>query len=450
MLRWGMPFDLTAAHASLEVVSLFSFLLAAGRCLFLLIAETTMGPRLVGPMPKIFWDILQAVVYVAVLFLTLRAAGVEPGSLLTTSALLTAVVGLSLQDTLGNLFAGLSIQAQRPFDLGDWVQFDDNPEHTGRVLEINWRATKVITIDDIEIIIPNALLARAPIRNYTKPTPITRRLVEILCPYDVSPQRIRRILTHAVIDTPGVLGDMPPQLTTLRFEGSGILYALAYYTDDFQNRNRTDSWVRERIWYALRRHHVPIPFPTRTLLFEPATSQKAPDHDRERREAALRNVDFLAGLSPEDLTELASSTLRWTYGPGETIVRQGEKGGELFLIERGHLGVHVGRDGGSVAEVARLGAGHFFGEISLMTGESRAATVIAETECDLLVVNQTSFEKILHQSPALAEQITAVLVSRQDQIHENLVSRTARASRVAPDERSKILLQKIRRFFSLT
>ena len=141
----------------------------------LLVLDTILSRRLDRPLPKIIRDILQGLVYFVLALAILRQLGVEPGQLLTTSALLTAVVGLSLQDTAGNLIAGLSVQLQRPFDVGDWIQFDDNPKNIGRVIEINWRATTLLTLDENEIIVPNGLLAKAPLRNYTKPTNVARR-----------------------------------------------------------------------------------------------------------------------------------------------------------------------------------------------------------------------------------------------------------------------------------
>jgi small-conductance mechanosensitive channel len=125
----------------LGIVALFLLLSSLARAAFMLIVDVLIGIRLARPLPKIIHDILQALAFVVVVMITLHAAGVEPGSLLTTSALLTAVVGLSLQETLGNLVSGLSIQVQRPFEVGDWIQMDPDPRNIGRVLEINWRAT---------------------------------------------------------------------------------------------------------------------------------------------------------------------------------------------------------------------------------------------------------------------------------------------------------------------
>ncbi len=153
----------------------FLLLASIGRSGFIVLADVLWSQRRARPLPKILRDVMQGLVFALVGLLVLRAAGVEPGSLLTTSALLTAVLGLSLQDTLGNLFAGLAIQAQQPFEVGDWIQFDEHPEHIGRVLEINWRATRILTLTQVEITIPNALAAKAPLVNYSRPNHVVRQ-----------------------------------------------------------------------------------------------------------------------------------------------------------------------------------------------------------------------------------------------------------------------------------
>ena len=129
------------------------FLLASiGRSLVLLLVDVLLERRTARPAPKIFRDLSTGVTYLLVALVALRAVGVEPVSILTTSALLTAVVGLSLQDTLGNLVSGLALQMQRPFDVGDWIEMDSG--HAGRVTEVTWRATSITTVDRVEITCP--------------------------------------------------------------------------------------------------------------------------------------------------------------------------------------------------------------------------------------------------------------------------------------------------------
>src|SRR5262249_47572296 len=153
--------DSSTARRFFGAISVLCLLVSISRSAVLFVIEVAIGRGLVRPLPKISRDIVQGLAYAGIGLATLHAAGVRPGSLLTTSALLTAVIGLSLQETLGNLFAGLAIQMQRPFDVDDWIQFDTDPKHIGRVIEINWRATKVLTLDEVEVIVPNATLAKS-------------------------------------------------------------------------------------------------------------------------------------------------------------------------------------------------------------------------------------------------------------------------------------------------
>jgi small-conductance mechanosensitive channel len=436
---------------SAATVSLFLVLTALGRCVFLLVVDWFVDDKLGRPLPRILHDITQGLVYTGVVLITLRAAGVEPGSLFTTSALITAVVGLSLQDTLGNLFAGLSIQAQRPFEVGDWINIESDNRFGGRVVEINWRATKVITADQIEVIIPNSTLAKTPIKNFTKPTAMARRTIDVVGPNDVPPRRMEAALLRALWSIPGVLEEPAPYVLIPKFAENGIAYQLCYFVDDYDRCYRVDTVVRQRIWQVLRRERIAMPFPTQTLQLGETPAEAAEREERSRqgrRLESLRGVDFLAGVPPPLLERLAARSQSCVFEIGETVIRQGDAGHELFIIQTGQVSVMVGRTGGSTAEVARLRPGQFFGEMSLMTGERRRATVQAAEDCEMVKVDKQAFQEVLAAAPNLVEQITRVLVERQIELDENISARTAR-SRAETEARSHALLDKIRKFFAL-
>jgi len=365
------------AHRFVRPLALLLVLASVARSGVLLVLDVVLGRCLSRPLPRIIRDIVQGLALVAVLIAALDAAGVTPGSLLTTSALLTAVIGLSLQETLGNVFAGLAIQLQAPFDVGDWIQFDADPKHIGRVIEINWRATKVITLDDVQIVVPNAMLAKAPISNYTKPQAVARRSVYVAATYSVSPLVVQRIIVDAIHDAFGVVKEPAPSVVTHVFGEYGIEYWVRYYTDQFDKRDRVDGAVRDRIWYALRRAEVEIPYPHRTLEVHEVTEESnARETERRRleRERALRCVDIFRVLSSDEMHRLAELAQRRLYAPGEVIVRQGDESNELYVIEEGEVEVRVHRPGASMTvHLARLGAGKFFGEMALVTGDRRQA-----------------------------------------------------------------------------
>ncbi|MBI4950996.1 MAG: mechanosensitive ion channel family protein [Myxococcales bacterium] len=435
----------------LAPLAMFFVLASIGRSGVLLGLDVLLGRKLGRPLPRIIRDIVQVVVFAGIGIVSLRQAGADPGSLLTTSAVLTAVLGLSLQETLGNVFAGLAVQMQRPFEVGDWIQFDSESKNIGRVVEINWRATKVVTLDELEIIVPNSALAKAPIRNYSKPTDATRRSVFLQVAYGTPPGRVREVLLGAVRESPGVLAAPTPTVVTNNFGESGVEYWVRYFITEFHRRDLIDSGVRDRIWYALRREGLSIPYPRRTLDMHQVTSESR-EVERQResaaREAALRGVDFLAVLPAEDHRWLSDQTELRLYGAGETIVRQGDESREFYIIETGEVVVSVQRAGQADLEVARLGAGKFFGEMAFMTGEKRNANVRAAGDCRILVVGHDAAQQLFLRSPELAERISGVLAERQAELERHAtVSPESRAREL--DEHKTQLLARIKKFFLL-
>ena len=428
----------------------FFLLASSGRSIVLLGVDVVFGRRTHRAPPRIFRDVTQAVVYVIVVMITLRAVGVEPGSLLTTSALLTAVVGLALQDTLGNMVSGLALQMQRPFQVGDWIQFDPDPRQIGQVTEVNWRATTVMTNELVELIVPNALLAKAPIRNYSRPSHVSRRTVTVQGPYESSPRRVHDAILVALAGTPGVLAEPPPFVLTRNFADSGIEYAVYFFTDDFASRDRIDGHVRDRVWYAMQRGNLEIPYPQRTVHMHAVSDEtrgKTLEREMERRDQVLKCVDFLDVLPPEAHRALAAAASVRLYAPGETIVALGETSGELYIIDRGEVVVELPREDKSAREIARLSSGKFFGEMGLMTGEQRKATVRAHSECELLVISHDAFHTTLAANQGVIEKISDLLLERQAEL--DMVAGLRDTMIEQKEDRSKRLISQIKSFFKL-
>ncbi|MBI5607878.1 MAG: mechanosensitive ion channel family protein [Deltaproteobacteria bacterium] len=370
---------------------------ALAQSLPMLVIDGLLAHRLRWQLPKIFRDIIQMLVYFGVGLVVLHSIGFEPSSLLATSALLTAVIGLSLQDTLGNLFAGLAIQAQTPFEVGDWVQLAESNEPLGRVVEINWRATKLLTTDRVEIVVPNANLARSPIRNFSKPTVLLRRQIRVMVPSDFAPAHVRNLLEAAVDGTPGVLSEPKPNVIVGDFDPDGLLYVLRYFTDDAEHVHPVDGRVRERIWHALRRAGVPFARDVREV-FQHNVRAEDVEHSRlsklAERRATLRQVEVFDVLPDPSIDVLAGLVHTRRFAAGEYVLRKGDAGGEMYVVEHGEVAVVVEQASGQATEVARLGKGQFFGEMSLMTGAPRTATVRAATDLALLVVDTAAFHEV--------------------------------------------------------
>ncbi len=433
----------------IRTASIFFLWAAAAHATALAFLDGLLARKLKLPIPRIFRDILQVALYFLVLFVTARTAGVELSSLLAGSALITAVIGLSLQDTLGNVFAGLSIQAQRPFEVGDFVQLADSSEPLGKVIEINWRATKLLTNDGIDVVVPNGVLAKTSIRNLSKPHPWVRRSIRVHAAYEFSPAHVRETLLKAIVEAPGVRTDMQPSVIIEEFDPDGACYRLRYFADMDEHIHTKDSVVRERIWYAFRRAGIDIPYAQRDVHLYPREvdgRETVRATHVARRLQDLRRVDIFDVLSDDMLQELAEKVNTRRYAAGERILKQGDEGDQLFVVEHGEVAVVLEPPQGAPVELARLGKGKFFGEMSLMTGARRTASVRATSECAVLVVGKSEFQATLFKAPELAEKISGILATRQAQL---ATTQTGAALSANVTSQTTVILGKIREFFGL-
>jgi CRP-like cAMP-binding protein len=253
----------------------------------------------------------------------------------------------------------------------------------------------------------------------------------------------------ALVGTPGVLADPPPFVQTRAFADSGVEYAVYFFTNDFGTREKIDGYVRDRVWYAMQRAGISIPFPIRTVHMHAVSEEsvkKSEEVEIQRRDRALRCVDFLDVLPDEAHKKLAASIAVRVFAPGEVVVRQGDESNELFVIDKGEVVVELSSKSRTFP-VAKLGAGKFFGEMSLMTGEPRRATVRAVTECELFVIDHDAFQEALASQPGLVERMSHLLALRQAELE---AAESQRSPTLVPDpDRSKRLISQIKNFFKI-
>jgi small-conductance mechanosensitive channel/CRP-like cAMP-binding protein len=425
-----------------SVLPVALLLLGYGRLLSVGIFDWLLTSRLQSSAPRIMRDIVDGLFTAFALLITLAALGVEPGSLLTTSAVLTAVLGLSLQDTLGNLFAGLSLQAQRPFDVGDWILVGRDGTPVGRVVEINWRATRLLTGDLQELTIPNSQLARSVILNHSH-SEVTHRSVRITLPYELPTQRVHELLLRAVEGIDGISKHRPVHVLTEQFADQGVQYSIRFSVPDYAQGGELEAEVRDRLWYTLQRAGFAFATAPRGASLALPAGLEA---DQATRAAAIRKIDFLQGLPDAAIDDLAAGSHSELYAPGEYVVRQGETGEELYLCLNGELQVLHQHDQSEPREVARLHAGGLFGEIAQLTGQARNASVRAVSPCELLVVHKQAFVRLLTGNPALAESISERLATRQAEL-DKLERATPEVKRATLANHKNQFLQRIREFF---
>lgn len=439
LLDWGVPAKLEM-NRGFQILENFFLFASLGRSALLVMIHGLWRPAFGKLPPRIVLDLLQGAVFISIALLALDSSGVKPTSLLATSAVLTAVLGLSLQETLGNLFAGLAIQGEQPFQVGDWIQFD-RAEPAGRVVEINWRATKIETADRVVITVPNGVLARAPISNFSGAVSYSRRRVVVNVPLN-SPSGVAEILVAAARAVPGVLEAPRPDAIIAEFAESAVRYNVRYFISDHGRAAEIASGVLANSIAGLRRQNIFIPYPVRrveiTRNSEVATSRE----DLSRRALALESVSFIASLPEALREELVQKSYFVRYAKDENIVRQNDQGDALFVITHGQVRVEVDT-GERVAHLAMLNSGDFFGEMSLLTGEPRAASIYAEQETELLVVGHNALRAAIDKDPSAVEGIGPAIAERQNKLSEQLMT----AGSTYPREPVHQLTARIRSFF---
>ena len=403
--------------------------------------------------PRIMRDLLLALSYIVVAIAVLPR-DVDITGIVATSAVLTAVIGLSFQDTLGNMMGGMALQMEGTIGVGDWIRIDGQE---GRVKEIRWRHTSIETRNWDTIVIPNSTLMKSQV------TILGRRAGQLLkhrqwvyfnVDFRYSPTEVIDAVETALRaePIPHIAGEPQPNCVMMDFKESYANYAVRYWLTDLALDDPTNSIVRTRVYFALRRAGIPLSIPAHSLFVteeDESRSERKREAEIDERMKALRNVELFHSLTDEESRALAARLRVAPFAPGEAMTRQGAEAHWLYVITRGDAEVRISVDGDLSERIATLHDGDFFGEMGMMTGEPRTATVIALTDVECYRVDKDSFHEILHRRPEIAEDISEVLARRRvelDAAREGL-NEEARLARMR--DHQKDLLRRIKGFFRL-
>ncbi len=405
------------------------------------------APRLRGhaPIAPIIKDLLRTLLLLGVFILGVKQAFPETdiGTLVTTSAILSIVVGLALQESLSNVFAGIMLTIDRPYKPGDWIELDGRE---GKVLDSNWRSTRIQTRDDDLIYVPNSTMAKGNIMNLSDPTTehLCRKRIGI--EYAAPPNKVRNVLVNMMVHVDGVLKTPSPDVFLIDYGDSAIVYELRYWIDDYDRRSRIDSEVMRAVWYHLKREGISMPSPIRDVFLHRHKAEKRP----EEVIALLKRVDLLQPLKEEELVMLAEDISHHLFAKGEALCKQGDPGSTFYIIKSGLISVRVKGADGVEAEVAKLQPGSYFGEMSLLTGDVRTSTCTALEDSELLCLDRDTFGMLLSENPPVAQAMSDILAARSRATQDRLTQERETIVRTrTPEEEtgSRRILEKIRGIF---
>ena len=421
-------------HVSDDELRQFERLAFAAGLINLLVVSL-INPLRADGVPDRFPTIVQDFLIIGMIVL---AATLISDRLVATSAVSAVVVGFALQDTLGNAFAGLALQSEKPFHVGHWIKVG---EFEGRVAEITWRATKLRTKAGNFVVLPNNIVSKEAITNYSEPAAPTRIQVEVGASYTAQPNHVKAVIAEALANCPRVLVAPASDVLLISFDNSAITYRARFWIEDYDRDEAARDQVRTAIYYAFQRHGIEIPWP---IQVEYSREWVEPDESarKRERERLLAHIDLFAALDDEHRHEIAGATTMRVYGDGEAIVRQGAPGQSMFAICSGRAAVTLEPDR---HQVATIESGGYFGEMSLLTGEPRTATVTAVGDTTVLEIDAEVFRKLGAEHPHEIEKIAMAAAVRRGELEQVRAAGQGAAVADAPAS----LVSRMRKFLRL-
>ena len=408
--------------------------------------------RLAWKVPKILREVLRWTVVAAGAIVAASAIwNIELRNITIFTTAVSVAATIALGPTLGSLISGITLTMERPFEIGDWIEVEGKQ---GRVDQITWRSTRIVTRDSESVVFPNGKLAEWRIINLSRPENRIRIRTYVGVHYRTPPHVVREAILHAVQGTPGILERPEPVARVKEYADSSVHWEILFWIEDPESLENIRADVLQRVWYSFDRAGIEIPFPIRNLImrekgWERTAVPEAADEEarRRRNEEMFRKVPILQGLPEADLAFVASRARDEVYLDGERVTRQNEPGDRMFVIVQGKVRVAVEVRG--LRDVAELKEGDFFGEMSLLTGCPRAATVIAIGTLRVVSIRAEDLRPVLQKRPEIARNMAEFAASRKIQIDELSARVEARGPTRDIETTSSNLLQEILRYFKL-
>lgn len=427
----------------IKIILWMTGIIAFVRIIVNLIFGTAFRQAKQNEIASLLKTIVSVIVYIVAFFIIFQTQypNIPLAPLFTGSTILGIVVGLALQDTLGNLFSGIAIQADQSFQVGDTVMIGDRG--FGEVESVSWRGVKIRTYQNKLLVMSNSVIGKEIIEIAPKGN-LNARIVRFNTLYTNSPAKVIQTVREVVRQVENVSPKRRPKVRIWNLGDNGIDWEVKYWITDYRQFNDTDARIRERIWYAFQREGLDFAYPTRTVYMarqeeESSTLVETQDEISER----INNVSIFAPLSTDETKKIARGSRVRVFAHEEPIIREGQKGEAMYIIHRGSVSVQI-REGNERKTINTLSVGDFFGEMSLFTGEPRTADVVADVETQVIEIQPSVLKPILEENPELVRIISEIIEERRELLVEEVEESKSSAE---ADEKS--VLKSIRSFFGL-
>jgi len=355
-------------------------------------------------VPKLFRDLSRAIlVAIGAMFIYSKVWGYELTNALTALGVGSVVIGLALQEPLGNIVSGLMLLFERPLNVGDWVVASGT---TGKVIEINWRSVHIETPTRELRIVPNVSLYKDAFSNLSRPTPVRTEVLEMGFSYDDPPNRVKEVMMELLTTTPGVLTTPPPLVRTVNYADFSVIYRLIFSVARQEELSVTRDAIMTRLWYVTRREGLTIPYPIQMEYSPgeaPGPAQPTPSEWLREHARFRPAVDENRGIPPAVLD----------FGAGESIQAPGKPFHGFALIVRGRASLTSVDTDGKLVQIGELGPGQCFGDQVAIGSSNEEVGILALEDLKVLVFDNHSIGDLLKNSPTLASEIGDAIESRR-------------------------------------
>ena len=362
-------------------------------------------PKLLIDLARLFLILLGSAIVLATVW------NADLAGLVTALGVSSIVIGLALQDTLGSIMSGIALLFERPFSVGDWLYVGGV---VGQVIDINWRAIRLQTLEREMVIIPHKVISGETIRNFNQPLQLHAERIRLGFSYNDPPNLARQVLKSTALETRGILTDPEPQIFTVSYDDFAVTYEVKFFIRDYGELEEIRDRFMTRGWYAAQRNHLTIPFPSRTLYhFHGPTTQA-----KQVSEKFTDSLNSLPAFVPLDkqqqkLKSPSQGIMLQHFATGESVVRQGYTGNALYIIVSGQAQVTTTNSLEQEVEVLNLKAGEFFGEMALFSGEPSTVSVIALEDLEVLMIDAFVVNQMIDRQPSFAREISQILEIRR-------------------------------------
>lgn len=386
-------------HASLSLVNVVLF-------------EQAQSNTWRSRVPKLLIDLSRLILILvgsAIVLATVWNA--DLAGLATALGISSIVIALALQDTLGSVMSGIALLFERPFSVGDWLKVGDV---VGQVIDINWRAVRLQTLEREMIIIPHKLISGDMVRNFSQPLRLHAERFRVGFSYEDAPNLAKQILKSTALATEGILAEPEPQIFTISYDDFAINYEVKFFIEDYSQLEEIRDRFVTRVWYAAQRNKLMIPFPIRTVYHYNGPNSQTKGISKKVADS-LQSIPAFVPLEKQThpFTTLTEGVVLQHFGAGEYIVKEGDEGNALYIIVSGQARLLASDQQGIEREVLPLKVGEFFGEMALFSGETSPVAIAALGDLEVMTLSLNVINQMIERQPSFAREIGQILEIRR-------------------------------------